>query len=190
MLYFDNQPHGHYGTIRQQIWAFLHFPLHLAIVGVVEGAQQMAAARYVSYNIYKLNNYVLDLCYNQNLSGSKLADKLVDLFFNTFKLDSKPETLMYLFLPDPGIAETVRNLRNSTNVGICSKANVKSFQPNEYDTWPVELVDWTRNMAEVSSPVQTHFPLLLPRVQTPPGCQSNPEMGLRHPVGGWYQGVM
>jgi len=47
MLYFDNHPTGHYGTIRQQIWAVLHFPLHLSIVGVVEGAQQLAAARYV-----------------------------------------------------------------------------------------------------------------------------------------------
>jgi hypothetical protein len=27
----------HFGTIRQQIWAFVHFPLHLALVLAVEG---------------------------------------------------------------------------------------------------------------------------------------------------------
>jgi hypothetical protein len=49
-LYFDNFPHGHYGTIRQQVWSVLHFPFQLAIVGVVEGSQQVALARYVIKN--------------------------------------------------------------------------------------------------------------------------------------------
>ncbi|KAI5804311.1 bacterial low temperature requirement A protein-domain-containing protein [Geopyxis carbonaria] len=41
MYYFDYTPqHSHYGTIRQQVWAVLHFPLHLAIVLSVEGLRQ------------------------------------------------------------------------------------------------------------------------------------------------------
>ncbi|KAE9966283.1 hypothetical protein BLS_007116 [Venturia inaequalis] len=37
MLYFDQIEHERFGTIRQQIWALLHFPLHVAILLCVEG---------------------------------------------------------------------------------------------------------------------------------------------------------
>lgn len=37
MLYFDWMSEEHFGTIRQQVWAFLHFPLHLFLVLAVEG---------------------------------------------------------------------------------------------------------------------------------------------------------
>lgn len=43
MFYFDYTPRGvHYGTIRQQFWAVLHFPFHLSIVLSVEGLRQLA----------------------------------------------------------------------------------------------------------------------------------------------------
>lgn len=35
MLYFDNLSNER-GAVRQQLWAFLHFPLHLALVLAVE----------------------------------------------------------------------------------------------------------------------------------------------------------
>lgn len=37
VLYFDQIEHERFGTIRQQIWAILHFPLHVAILLTVEG---------------------------------------------------------------------------------------------------------------------------------------------------------
>jgi hypothetical protein len=37
MLYFDQIEHERFGTIRQQIWALLHYPLHVAILLCVEG---------------------------------------------------------------------------------------------------------------------------------------------------------
>lgn len=40
MLYFDRIQEKHFGTIRQQIWAFLHFPLHVFLVLAVEGVGQ------------------------------------------------------------------------------------------------------------------------------------------------------
>ncbi|KAK4500927.1 hypothetical protein PRZ48_009119 [Zasmidium cellare] len=40
MIYFDWQHEELFGTIRQQIWSFLHFPLHVALVLAVEGASQ------------------------------------------------------------------------------------------------------------------------------------------------------
>jgi hypothetical protein len=40
MLYFDWLTHQHFGSIRQQIWAFLHFPFHLSLVLFMEGTAQ------------------------------------------------------------------------------------------------------------------------------------------------------
>jgi hypothetical protein len=37
ILYFDQIDHHRFGTIRQQVWALLHYPLHVAILLVVEG---------------------------------------------------------------------------------------------------------------------------------------------------------
>ncbi|KIW01884.1 uncharacterized protein PV09_06731 [Verruconis gallopava] len=37
ILYFDAIDHHRFGTIRQQIWALLHYPLHIAILLTVEG---------------------------------------------------------------------------------------------------------------------------------------------------------
>lgn len=38
MLYFDQIENDRFGTIRQQVWAVLHFPLHVAILLTVEGS--------------------------------------------------------------------------------------------------------------------------------------------------------
>lgn len=40
MLYFDWLSPRHFGSIRQQIWAFLHFPFHLSLVLFMEGTAQ------------------------------------------------------------------------------------------------------------------------------------------------------
>ncbi len=40
MLYFDWLTHQHFGSVRQQIWAFLHFPFHLSLVLFMEGTAQ------------------------------------------------------------------------------------------------------------------------------------------------------
>ena len=38
VLYFDQIEHDRFGTIRQQIWAMLHYPLHVCILLTVEGS--------------------------------------------------------------------------------------------------------------------------------------------------------
>lgn len=40
MLYFDQIEHERFGTIRQQVWTLLHYPLHMAILLTVEGVKQ------------------------------------------------------------------------------------------------------------------------------------------------------
>jgi hypothetical protein len=48
VLYFDQIEHDRFGTIRQQIWACLHFPLHVAILLTVEGSTTL-----ILWNIIK-----------------------------------------------------------------------------------------------------------------------------------------
>jgi hypothetical protein len=37
MLYFDQLSHDRFGSVRQQLWSLLHYPLHMAILLCVEG---------------------------------------------------------------------------------------------------------------------------------------------------------
>jgi hypothetical protein len=43
MLYFDQVELDRFGTIRQQIWALLHYPLNLAMILIVEGNRELIA---------------------------------------------------------------------------------------------------------------------------------------------------
>ncbi len=112
MIYFDNHPHGHFGTIRQQIWSALHFPIHLAIVGLVEGAQQIALARYVANTITKFEKYLVQYCAKDHLDGEYLTDKLLAAI-KYLSLDKKVSSL--IFLDD--IQNDVYIIGNTT--GIC-----------------------------------------------------------------------
>jgi hypothetical protein len=42
MLYFDQEETNHVGTIRQNFWAVLHFPLHVTILLTVEGLSRLS----------------------------------------------------------------------------------------------------------------------------------------------------
>lgn len=130
-LYFDNFPHGHYGTIRQQIWSLLHFPFQLGIVGVVEGSQQLALARYVSKNAQKVTKSLTQYCMKENLDGKKLADKL-QILLAYFELDKKDSTLIYNDI----VQISIDNLGNAT--GICSKANAAKYVT--FADWPEDLM--------------------------------------------------
>ncbi|KAF2839761.1 hypothetical protein M501DRAFT_973451 [Patellaria atrata CBS 101060] len=111
MLYFDNQPHGHYGTLRQQFWSCIHFPLHLSIVGVVEGAQQIALARYVLKNVMKVVEDVKYYCLEENLEGANLQKALLKVT-DYFQLDYNAETAQQYEV----ILEDIYRIGNTTDV--------------------------------------------------------------------------
>lgn len=118
-LYFDNQPQGHYGTIKQQIWSLLHFPFHLAIVGVAEGCQQIAQTRMIIYNVAKFNRALGEYCVDEHLDGAKLGEKL-NKTMAYYQFDNKLETkAMY----DGGIAQQISLFTSPLHQGICSEAN-------------------------------------------------------------------
>lgn len=124
MLYFDNHPHGHYGTVREQLWACLHFPLHLAIIGVVEGAQQIALARYVFRNIEYFRAKVFTACATQRLEGRALVDALTEAV-DYYQLDKKIESLNQV----DKIKQEIASLGNIT--GICSAADLPTYSTRE-----------------------------------------------------------
>jgi hypothetical protein len=63
-------------------------------VGVVEGSQQLALARYTIKNMYKVGKDLSQYCNVDHMDGTKLRDKLLYIL-NYFELDSKLETLTF-----------------------------------------------------------------------------------------------
>ena len=59
MLYFDWYNHSHFGSIRQQIWSILHFPLYLTLVLSVKGALQFIVWRKLTKVVSKLESSFL-----------------------------------------------------------------------------------------------------------------------------------
>jgi hypothetical protein len=62
MLYFDRLTEDHFGTIKQQIWAFLHFPLHIVLVLVLEGVSNFVTWRQAVVGLEALGSG-LDVAY-------------------------------------------------------------------------------------------------------------------------------
>ncbi|KAH6637217.1 bacterial low temperature requirement A protein-domain-containing protein [Chaetomium tenue] len=149
MIYFDHQPHSHFGTIRQQIWSCLHFPIHLAIVGLAEGAQQLALARYVAKSITRFERSVVQYCLIDHLDGEALAEKLT-ASVKYLQLDKKLTSLVFL----PTINEDIMQIGNTT--GICG-SSVKGTSDND---WPdLVLVFYKHTAAALYSSLGLSMPL-------------------------------
>lgn len=102
MLYFDWYNHHHFGSIRQQIWAILHFPLHLTLVLMVEGASQFIIWRKVVEVVNKIDSRFTTATYlfthnSSDIMGIDVLQKSVNYtaygFFNDYPPTS-PETYL------------------------------------------------------------------------------------------------
>lgn len=122
MFYFDNHPRHQYGTIRQQFWAGLYFPLHIGIIGVLEGSQQIAIARYIFKTFMKLEKDIHTFCVMQNLDGVALRDSIISAI-KSLKLEDKLESKEQAALA----FQEVYAVTNIT--GICSVANTQNLPP-------------------------------------------------------------
>lgn len=70
MLYFDRLRDTHFGTIKQQIWAFLHFPLHITLVLVLEGVSNFVVWRQAVQGLQAvLSDLTLDFSQTYNTSA-------------------------------------------------------------------------------------------------------------------------
>ncbi|KAF2167609.1 hypothetical protein M409DRAFT_54194 [Zasmidium cellare ATCC 36951] len=92
MIYFDWQHEELFGTIRQQIWSFLHFPLHVALVLAVEGFSQCitwtAAVRRNNALLKEFNhwNTILDNFTNPDIPPSSFQSAATALNHTALEL--------------------------------------------------------------------------------------------------------
>jgi hypothetical protein len=110
ILYFDRVPKYRFGAVKQQIWMALHLPFHLAILGVVEGSQQLAQAHYIYRCIHRMTAKVWETCVGQHMEGQALTADLTKTI-EYFKLN---ESARGKFLTDfigsyDGTAEHIAN---------------------------------------------------------------------------------
>lgn len=121
MFYFDYTPRNtHYGSIRQQIWALLHFPFHLATVLVMEGLRQLT----IWWSFYSGVTYY----YN---------------FLTTEEMDTAiPELKSYFEeLYDDGASKTILKDYSSIMAGLDTLASGNYTTENR-----TELVDFISNI--------------------------------------------
>lgn len=115
----------------------MHFPLQIAIVGVVEGSQQLALARYIISNTNKASDKIIQYCQLENLDGEKLQDKLMDLL-DYYELDGKLETRSFFY----EARNAIWKIGNTTS--ICSPDNSNGYtfgDENKYSNWPGAFKD-------------------------------------------------
>lgn len=82
MLYFDRLTEDHFGSIRQQAWSFLHFPLHTVLVLVLQGISLLIIWRQAVASLTVLS----DLWTPAILWVNDYVENGVNL--NTFDMDS------------------------------------------------------------------------------------------------------
>lgn len=121
ILYFDNLPNYRFGPTKQQFWMAMHLPLHLAILGVVEGSQQLALARYIYYSAEKLIVKAWYGCVGMHLDGSALAQNLTDAV-KYFKISDSAQGNLSL----GPVFDEIYFLGNQS--GVCSPGNTSNLQ--------------------------------------------------------------
>ncbi|KAM0335007.1 hypothetical protein ACHAQA_000041 [Verticillium albo-atrum] len=145
MLYFDNPPECNFGSIRQQIWAVLHFPFHLGMIGIVEGSQQVILAWHILRKYIAFRDDVRVLCVDQHLEGTVLMRALIKAL-DKLKLANDSDGKDYL----PKILEQIQKLANTTDV--CSAANTPgSSLPAAFDPLTKTLTTALANSVNPSS---------------------------------------
>ncbi|KAE9377366.1 hypothetical protein N431DRAFT_542699 [Stipitochalara longipes BDJ] len=100
MLYFDALPEYHFGSIRQQIWAGLHFPFHLALVLFLEGTGQ-----WVLW--FKMNETVSEVL---GIVNSVLNDPSANTTNVVPQINDFLQGLFEAFPPEEGVNATVTSL--------------------------------------------------------------------------------
>jgi hypothetical protein len=94
MLYFDQIDHDRFGTIRQQIWAVLHFPLHVGMLLTVEGSSEFILFRLgielSNWTVAKVQDSM-----DRSKNGSQLIQNLNDTFIEVSNRFTRVEPLNY-----------------------------------------------------------------------------------------------
>lgn len=120
MLYFDQIEHDRFGTIRQQIWALLHFPLHVAILLTAEGSTLLIIWNEIIQNQdWMVNNlWPPDSFATAQDYAQSFLTNLTD-FDNTFKTMALLDSYNYT-----AAALNITHLNISTDAGYNEAYNI------------------------------------------------------------------
>jgi hypothetical protein len=148
MLYFDRMHEVHFGTIKQQVWASLHFFLHITLVLVLQG---------VSYLIM----WVVALIRMDNVDGKFREIEALSVngaYANgtlfAYALRQKIDTYLWSTIPK-GVdaSKALETWNSSLNVLAQSFDNL---QKNKANLTAVDMITTSLNNAE-SMAIQTMF---------------------------------
>ncbi|KAH7412119.1 bacterial low temperature requirement A protein-domain-containing protein [Phaeosphaeria sp. MPI-PUGE-AT-0046c] len=162
MLYFDKVPNYRFGVVKQQLWMALHLPFHLAVLGVVEGAQQLAQARYIYHNTLLLINNAYYACVGQHFDGQALATNLTKNI-QYFKINESAQGEAALRL----VWDEVYILGNATD--ICSDFNTTRAVGSAFDGVPM---DFAAFFGRAIGAMFQSFGLDIPSEDKTPGAQT------------------
>ncbi|CAI6334022.1 unnamed protein product [Periconia digitata] len=82
MLYFDRLHEEHFGSIKQQIWSFNHFPLHVVLVLVLQGISLLIIWTQAMQLMTQLYSSVDDVEASKFSNGTEFANFLNQTVFN------------------------------------------------------------------------------------------------------------
>ncbi|KAJ5157838.1 uncharacterized protein N7482_008938 [Penicillium canariense] len=74
VVYFDVSPRRQLGKFKQQLWAQLHFPLHVALILLLEGSQILALTLDVALKLKYLRETLLSVCERPRPSSAKAVE--------------------------------------------------------------------------------------------------------------------
>jgi hypothetical protein len=190
MLYFDwLNLHHHFGSIRQQIWAFLHFPFHLFLVLGLEGTSQVIVVRKLEEAITRVTNIFVSSFAEFTDDSSYTIDDLVN------KLNETVDGIWKSYPPPESVFFEVQN-------GLIELHDAKDNQTQEtavtdvlfttmtslFETYGIELREKAQDMSSedkfekyghvfrvlVSSPFSPHCPSCSLTTQTSSSISSPP----------------
>ncbi len=147
ILYFDQIENERFGTIRQQIWAILHFPLHAAILFTGEGSTQFILWNLINqFWDWEINNIWPPFYYplenaNSTQYVQALSQNITD-FNNLFKYD------IYSYYDPTANLTAIQNLNFSNTIDQNKAYNISIDISNQ-------LVEVIFNILNVDIPEGT-----------------------------------
>jgi hypothetical protein len=188
-LYFDwLNIHEHFGTIRQQIWAFLHFPFHLFLVLSLAGTAQVIVVRKVT----EVTNYVGGLLDSNsgNVTNSTLLSNFTSALnitiTNVFEAYAPKSDAFETYsenlsqLQDAATNSTVQDLLTNSTLFNAYSEMVNTVQNSIYASYNIEIPETNSNQQETSEEqleqylevfgvlVSPNFPFSLRATNKPP----------------------
>lgn len=122
MLYFDTLNRHHFGSFRQQLWSFLHFPFHVALVLCLSGMAQF-------------------------IIWQKIMEVFIDF---TLKVEALPSPFVPGAVQDNSTAEDFMNNLYNVSMGTLSNYQASNFSElTELNETVTQALEGIRNVTEL-----------------------------------------